>query len=128
MKTRCTNKDQKDWMLYGGRGITYCERWNTFENFLEDMGEVPKGFSLERKDVNLNYSKDNCVWATAVEQANNTRRNVLIEWQGKTQTASEWCRELGLPPSYITNRLARGWSIAAALTTPVASRKALNAR
>lgn len=73
MKQRCTNINNAHYKEYGGRGITYDPRWDSFENFLEDMGDRPIGFSLERKDNDGHYCKDNCKWATALEQRNNRR-------------------------------------------------------
>lgn len=73
MRTRCTNPKFKDWQYYGGRGIKVCDRWLVFENFLADMGERPKGRSLDRRDVNGNYEPDNCRWATNSEQRLNQR-------------------------------------------------------
>lgn len=73
MIARCTKPHLKTWADYGGRGITFCERWKSFENFFDDMGERPEGMTLDRKDVNGNYEPGNCKWSTYKEQSNNKR-------------------------------------------------------
>jgi len=83
MKNRCMNPKTKGYANYGGRGISFCESWQDFDKFLQDMGEAPDGLTLERIDVNGNYCKDNCTWATRSEQSIN-RRKLKTNKSGKT--------------------------------------------
>lgn len=119
MKERCENPNHKSYKNYAERGIKVCERWQTFENFLADMGQPTQGQSLERINNNDGYCLSNCKWADNIEQANNRRNNRILSFQGKSQTASQWARETGIPLDTILDRLNRyGWSIQKALTTP----------
>lgn len=78
MLTRCTNKNAKDYKFYGGKGISVCDRWHDFENFLHDMGEAPAGASIDRIDANRGYEPSNCRW---LEHAENSRRAVVERWK-----------------------------------------------
>ena len=118
MRDRCTNPRNHAYRHYGGRGITICERWKTFENFYEDMGERPEGMSLDRTDNNLGYSPDNCRWATRIEQANNRRGSVRMTLNGTTKTAAEWAEQLSIKRSLLYDRHRAGWTDERTLTTP----------
>ena len=74
LKQRCSNPKDKKWKYYGGRGISFCARWDKFENFLSDMGVKPEGLTIDRINNDGNYCPGNCQWATYKQQANNQRR------------------------------------------------------
>jgi hypothetical protein len=113
MIQRCTNTNNDRYIRYGGRGITVCDRWlNSFEAFYEDMGSKPgPDYSIERRENNGNYEKNNCYWATKEEQANNKRNNVFYEYNGISKTISEWSREYNVEYGKLYSRLIRhGWN------------------
>lgn len=115
MLRRCLQPHRPDYPNYGGRGITVCDRWLNFENFLADMGEPPPGTSLDRVDNDGPYSPQNCRWATREEQGNNTRTNARICFRGITRTKSQWARELGITYRGLQKRVKRGLPIEAIL-------------
>lgn len=117
MKNRCEYKNDLSYKYYGGRGIKVCERWQKFENFLEDMGERPsKIHSLNRIDNDGDYCFENCGWATHEEQQNNKRNNRRISFDGKTMTVRQWERWLGVSRGLVEGRLLSGWHSERALT------------
>jgi hypothetical protein len=119
MKSRCNNQNNREYKRYGARGITYCKRWEFFENFLEDMGEKPSlDHSIERIDFNGNYEPSNTKWGTQIEQANNKRNNRYITHMGLTKTLSEWGRLSPVTGKTLGKRLKRGWGMTQALAFP----------
>jgi hypothetical protein len=109
MIERCVNKSHKAYSLYGGRGITIDDKWFNFEGFFEDMGEAPDGKSLDRIDNDLGYSKENCRWATPVQQARNRRTTAYVVLNGEKISLAEACQRLGIKYSTAKTRLARGY-------------------
>lgn len=111
IRERCNNPNDKSYHRYGGRGISVSERWSKFYTFIKDMGERPgAGYSIERVNNNGNYEPSNCRWATAKEQANNTRGNHLIEIDGKKRNLTQWSEISGINMKIISKRLNLGWS------------------
>lgn len=120
MKRRCFSPKSKKYPLYGGRGITVCERWLTFANFLEDFGELKKGETLDRVDVNGNYCPENCRRATQREQQNNRRDNIWCTLpDGTSGTVSQLCRQYNIKRNTVTSRVMRGMNLVDAITKPL---------
>lgn len=111
MVDRCTLPTHQAWHNYGARGVTVCQRWvESFENFWEDMGnDYQYGLSLDRKNVNGNYEKDNCRWITMKEQSRNKRNNILIQTEWGLITVAEAAERIGIGPSTIHYRLKKNW-------------------
>jgi len=120
MKSRCLNQNRPDYMLYGGRGITICDEWennySAFKKWSLKSGYSPS-LSLDRIDVNGPYAPWNCRWITQKGQCNNTRRNVVLEYQGESHTMKEWSEILGIKYGTLTSRIKRGWDTDRALST-----------
>lgn len=108
MIQRCNNPNSPMYYAYGGRGITVCERWTSFEAFIEDLGERPKGGSLERIDPNGNYEPQNCKWLPMELQAKNktTNRHVLVN--GERMIQADAARLLGVGPQALGKWRWRG--------------------
>jgi hypothetical protein len=107
-KQRCTNKNAKAYFRYGGRGIKMCKRWmDSFSNFYADMGDCPKGFSIERIDVSGDYEPGNCKWIPLGMQGRNKRNNVRITHNGETMIMSDWAARLGMKLGDLQYRITR---------------------
>ena len=123
-RTTTAKESSKLYKNYKGRGITVCDRWRSFENFISDMGLRPSPeHSLERVDNNSGYSKENCTWATRKEQARNRRNNHVLEYKGETKCLIEWAETLGISFLVISKRLQLGWTTERTLETPVRKRR-----
>ena len=118
MIDRCENERDAGFYRYGGRGITVCERWKVFENFYADMGDRPRGRSIDRIDNNGNYEPSNCRWATWTEQGCNKRNNRIVSVNGRSFPLSQACREYSIDVRVAAARLRNGWSEHDALTVP----------
>ena len=119
MRNRCNNVRNPYYHNYGGRGIKVCYEWNqSFTNFYTDMGPRPSDkHTIERKDNNEGYNKNNCRWATKEEQRRNTRRNKIIAYNGEKLCVNDWARKIGIKAVTLQKRLYSGWPIEKALTT-----------
>lgn len=103
IKSRCLNPNNKEYHCYGGRGITVCSRWrNDFVNFISDMGKRPVGYTLERVEVNGNYSPSNCKWVPSNQQPWNKQRSLRAEFKGTMQPVIHIAKAIGM--SYMTLR------------------------
>ena len=120
MRRRCLDASSKDFFRYGGNGVTVCERWKEFANFLADMGERPsRKHTLDRFPNNEgNYEPGNCRWATWPEQQSNKRTNHIVECGGMSLTLAEWSKKTGILSSTLRRRLAAGWSVELTLASP----------
>jgi len=116
MLGRCRNPKDHAYPRYGGKGVKVCERWLEFANFLADMGQRPTGKTLDRIDTDGNYCLENCRWATAKEQANNTSAARQLEYKGETDTLANWAAKLQINPRTIKARLRKGWTVEKALS------------
>lgn len=124
MWSRCTNPNRGCYQNYGGRGIHICERWKSFENFLQDMGNRPSlDHSVDREKNSLGYSPENCRWAIRIEQANNRRTNVKLSFNGETLTISQWAERSGIGKVALYQRSRAGWDTQRMLTEPVGASK-----
>lgn len=119
MRQRCFNKNNDRYNQYGGRGITVCKDWEVFDVFLADMGQRPEGTSIDRIDVDGDYNKENCRWATPKEQMRNRSIHKLspyVEKESKKSEVnrsfcvSELAENIGIDQGTLRTRLSRGWS------------------
>lgn len=110
MIARCYDPASQKFHHYGGRGIRVADRWHTFFSFVDDMGVRPCGFSLDRIDVNGDYSPENCRWADDKTQARNKRNTRLLTIDGRTMCEMDWATESGTGRATIRHRIKHGWN------------------
>lgn len=109
MKSRCRYPNRSTGHY---ENVTYCDRWEKFENFFEDMGTRPDGTSLDRIDFNGNYEPNNCRWADAYTQQNNKSSNVKYYFDGEYLTLSQIARKRNLSRSNLANKIyLKKWDI-----------------
>lgn len=109
IKKRCDDPNSKSYDIYGGRGISYDKRWNKFENFYEDMKECYSDhLTIDRINSNGDYTKENCRWVDRETQANNTRSNRYVQYNGDTLSVANLCKKYGFNYDIVRARLLRG--------------------
>jgi hypothetical protein len=119
MISRCYDEADKDYSGYGGRGVLVCDRWLELESFIADVGEKPRGQSLERMDNSKGYSPENCRWATPREQGANKRNNNILKIGGVEIHLADVARKFGLTETTIARRLAAGMTGDQIVSVPV---------
>ena len=105
MNRRCSDTGFDGYSRYGGVGISVCERWKSFDAFLQDMGEKPRGASIDRIDPLRGYSPDNCRWATHYEQGDTKVKSPI--WRGARRSVASIAREIGVPRTSLNKAFLR---------------------
>lgn len=119
MRRRCQNPNDEAYKNYGARGVFVCQRWQSFQNFIDDMASSFRpGLTIERKDNNGPYSPQNCVWANHFEQSQNSRHLHRLKLGDLNLSIRQWSRRTGIKENTIHSRLRAGWTIRKALITP----------
>lgn len=119
--TRCKNQNHHSYARYGAVGLTVCDRWLSFDNFITDMGECPYKHSIDRIDNSKGYEPDNCRWVEQRVQNRNQRSNVFLTFNGKTMCQTDWATETGIKRETIARRMKLGWETERILTEPPSS-------
>lgn len=122
MWQRVSNPNTINYQLYGGKGVKVCVQWKDYVNFKE--WAINNGYcdelTLDRIDSNGNYEPKNCRWVSWYVQGNNRSNNHIITYKGRTQTLSQWAREIGMSPKTLSRRIVdKKWGIERALSTPI---------
>lgn len=126
---RCYNDNHRSYKDYGGKGIIVCEEWKddfeAFRNWALQNG-YKDNLSIDRIDSDKNYCPENCRWATNIQQANNTSRNLIFTADGCTDTLANLCRKYSIRYSVVHGRIRNGWDVEKALKTPAKEKRARN--
>jgi hypothetical protein len=125
MHARCYNPDNPRYADWGGRGITVCVEWVGYIEFRDWAlaNGWRRGLQIDRIDNDKDYSPDNCRITTQEVNANNSRKNVHLTWEGRTLTLAQWAREMGIRPQALQHRVYRGWSVERIFTQPYRQRR-----
>lgn len=125
MKDRCNNPRNKKYEYYGGKGIAVSPEWDTFEKFRDwaNKNGYQPGLTIDRIDGDKGYSPENCRWITLAEQQSHKSNSILITCDGKTKTASQWAKELGVTPAFLRSRRKAGWTDEEIITIPKGQRR-----
>ena len=117
---RCENSNNPEYKHYGGRGIRVCDEWKDVTSFIgwAEANGYRSGLQIDRIDNNGNYEPDNCRFVTHTGNQNNKRTNRLLTYEGRTQTISQWAKELNVPSDRIRSRLNMGWNVEDVLFKP----------
>lgn len=121
IKSRCTNPNATKYYLYGGKGIKVCDEWlHSFENFYNwaMQNGYKDNLTIDRINSDKDYCPENCRFATFKEQNSHLKTTIIIEWNGKKMTLSQWSDYLGISYDCLSARYLRGWSIEDMFTTP----------
>lgn len=122
MLARCKYPSHDTYRFYGAKGVTVCERWNEFNNFLADMGEPGEGMTIDRKDASGNYEPSNCRWSTMAEQHNNLRKS--YDWHGRRLSLAAIARDVDVPRTSLAKLVnGKGMSIEDAVAHATAHRQ-----
>jgi cytochrome c553 len=124
MRARCNRPSHPSYPTFGGRGITVCKRWMTFENFLADMGVRPRSLQIARLDNDGNFEPKNCKWATVSEKGLDKRTTSKYTVNGITKSFRGWADHLGINRATLFERMQK-WTLEKALTTPAQRSKGL---
>lgn len=124
MKSRCSNPNDPDYYLYGERGISFCDRWKSFDLFVEDMGERPNGKTLDRIDTEKGYIADNCRWSDSKEQQRNRRDNVYYRYRNKKYILTDLSEISGINRATLYHRINNmGMTVKSAVENPIKKSK-----